>query len=393
MAKKTIDINPELDPSTPVYDTDGNPIENPEEIAAAEAAEEEMLNAATAAPAHDDIPRYSAPVISADDEGSVDTVPDTSTLSSERQKRIISITGRLEALTPDRKELIDIQDVYASRDTHTYLTGVVSGLKMTRVRDKDIPIAVVQYGSLQVYILPDHFIDEPPANTTNYPLEALQAAYIRQAIGAKVDFVVTRIIPDGDNNTVLVHGNRVAAMKVKRFRRFFGWNGKGEKVGAPYVYQGARVEARVVAVKPKFMRVEVLGTTVTMLGNDLSHTRIPDLRTEFHTGDTIVVKITEMKLDHETGKVQLRVSRKDAIDNPKYRHFHKYAVDDLRLATVYALTNTGIFVHFEDGVECRCPHCAPPLRPAVGKRVQVRIKNTDPATCNIYGVIARVIDL
>ena len=333
------------------------------------------------------------PVISADSYRPIGSIADLSTLDEERRNKIISITGTLSAPTPEQEELITLNDITASRDTHKYLTGVVTGLKMVPNKaGRQIPLAIVKYGNYQVYILPEHFIHGPTKADGEYSVEQRQAAYIRQSIGAEVDFYVKKVVTS-ENNNVSVTGNRVDAMKVKRFRRFFGWDSTGKKIGSPYMYKGAIVEARVVAAKPKFVRLEVMGAIANVLAKEMSYSYIADLRTHFHTGDTILVRINDMLLDEQTGDVQLTVSHKDSHVNPKVRNFWKYEVGELRLATISAINKGGIFVTFEDGVECRCPHCAPPVRPAVGKRVQVRIKHKDEATHNIFGRIDRIIDL
>lgn len=339
------------------------------------------------------IPAYTEPVISADDELPLSAISDVSKLSEERKRRIVSITGSLEAIPPERMAQIELQDAKASRDDHKYLTGRVDGVRLAAIGDKTFPVAIVKYGSLDIIIPAHQFIaDNPPADS-KYPLETLQRAYIRQAVGAKVDFYVSRIIPGDDPDTYLIHGNRIEAMRVKRLRRFFGWNHLGTEIGDPFVLNGDYVEARVVAVKPKFIRVEIMGATTVIPASEMDYVRISDLRTKYRTGDQIVVVVTDLHLNYETGEVTLSASRKKTMRNPKEIAFHKYAIGDERLGIVSSISQNGVYVTFDDGAQCLCRHMVYPARARVGLRVRVSIKQKKAENFNMYGKILQVHDL
>ena len=132
-------------------------------------------------------------------------------------------------------------------------------------------------------------------------------------LGSEIDFIVKGY----DNETRSVVGSRREAMLRKRQTFYFDTDEMGEHL----IYEGRVVQARVVAVAEKVIRVEVFGVETSIVARGLSWEWIGNARDHFNVGDRILVrvlKINRTDLEHLTIRVDARsVSATNSHDNLK----------------------------------------------------------------------------
>ena len=105
-------------------------------------------------------------------------------------------------------------------------------------------------------------------------------------LGCDIDF----IIKDLDNKSRSVVASRKDAMLKKRQTFYIG-----EDTEKPMLYEGRIVEARVIAVAPKAVRLEVFGVEVSVRARDMAWEWMVDAGEKFQVGDLVLVMVNKVE--------------------------------------------------------------------------------------------------
>ena len=160
-------------------------------------------------------------------------------------------------------------------------------------------------------------------------------------LGAEIDFIVKGI----DSTTHSAVASRREAMLRKRQTFYLGKDASGN----PYIYPGRLVEARVIAVAEKVLRVEAFGIECAIFARDLSWQWVSDVRDLYSVGDRVLVRVQEISggdAEHLSIRADIRSTCSEtSVDNLKKCQVQsKYAgkVTDLRGGVVYIRLNNGV---------------------------------------------------
>ena len=160
-------------------------------------------------------------------------------------------------------------------------------------------------------------------------------------LGAEIDFIVKGI----DSTTHSAVASRREAMLRKRQTFYLG----KDTTGNPYIYPGRLVEARVIAVAEKVLRVEAFGIECAIFARDLSWQWVSDVRDLYSVGDRVLVRVQEISgedAEHLSIRADIRSTFSEtSVDNLKKCQVQsKYAgkVTDLRGGVVYIRLNNGV---------------------------------------------------
>ena len=160
-------------------------------------------------------------------------------------------------------------------------------------------------------------------------------------LGAEIDFIVKGI----DSTTHSAVASRREAMLRKRQTFYLGKDTSGN----PYIYPGRLVEARVIAVAEKVLRVEAFGIECAVFARDLSWQWVSDVRDLYSVGDRVLVRVQEISgedAEHLSIRADIRSTFSEtSVDNLKKCQVQsKYAgkVTDLRGGVVYIRLNNGV---------------------------------------------------
>ena len=129
-------------------------------------------------------------------------------------------------------------------------------------------------------------------------MKSRQIRILNHMLGCEVDFIILGI----DAAAQSVVASRKQAMLVKRNKFFFGENG-----AAPMVTEGRVVQARVIAVAEKVVRLEIFGVECSVPARNLSWEWIGDAREQFHVGDAVLTQVTSIQCNPETKEVKLDI--------------------------------------------------------------------------------------
>ena len=254
---------------------------------------------------------------------------------------VLTITARTriksEAETTD--ELWhEIRNAYRTR---RILTGTLDGIEQTAGGKT---LATVSFRGFRIAIP----IREMLVLEERMPSGRAYADYMNRLnrilgtmLGAEIDFIVKGI----DSTTHSAVASRRDAMLRKRQTFYFGKDASGN----PYIYPGRLVEARVIAVAEKVLRVEAFGIECAIFARDLSWQWVSDVRDLYSVGDRVLVRVQEISgedAEHLSIRADIRSTFSEtSVDNLKKCQVQsKYAgkVTDLRGGVVYIRLNNGV---------------------------------------------------
>ena len=133
-----------------------------------------------------------------------------------------------------------------------------------------------------------------------------QVRIANNMLGADIDF----IIKDLDEASRSVVASRKDAMLRKRQIFYFTENEEEQ----PMVYPGRIVEARVIAVAPKAVRLEVFGVECSVRARDMAWEWMPDATEKFQVGDLVLVCVNKIEMP-DAENMTVAVDAKGATEN------------------------------------------------------------------------------
>lgn len=296
--------------------------------------------------------------------------------------KILTIDVNAEITTQKNKEEIAWHEVVNAYKTRRMLTGTVDGIeKYDGVKD----FTVIDYSGYRVVIpLKEMFIDFP--NTLHgdeYKHEVIRYQKLLNAmLGAKIDFMVLGV----DSKSRSIVASRTEAMKKKRQTFYM----ETDKDGVYRIYENRIVQARVIAVAEKAVRVEVFGVECSMPAKDLAWDWIGDARERFSVGDEILVRVKEINRD-SIKDLKIRVDAKSVDENRP-----AYNLDLCKIQGKYAGRVTDVhkgivFIRLNNGVNAIAHSCLDRRIPGKKDDVSFAVTSIDEEREVALGIITRII--
>lgn len=153
-------------------------------------------------------------------------------------------------------------EILTSNRSHRILTGMLGGVEETEAGKT---LAVVDYKGFRVVIPLKEMLVKLEKNLkgTEYTeMIRRQNKLLSNMLGCEIDFIVKGV----DQKTRTVVASRKEAMLKKR--QVFYMN--QDASGAYRIYEGRTVQARVIAVAEKAVRIEAFGVECSIMARDLS---------------------------------------------------------------------------------------------------------------------------
>lgn len=362
------------------------------ELGAAAAQEEQPLTLdQEGAPAQDGSGEFSQEDLlllsegeDAPEDGAAEEVPSASgPTASHRNERVLTIDARGEIQTQEERDAIIWHDIQNSHRTRRILTGTLDGVEKL---DSGLTLAVVNYKGFRVAIpvkemMLEH-MGKMPAGPDYVELMDRLHRILNSRLGCEIDFIVKGY----DNDSHSVVASRRDAMLRKRKTFYMDVDELGEYM----IYEGRVVQARVVAVAEKVIRVEVFGVETSIVARGLSWEWIGNAREHFSVGDRILVrvqKIVRTDLEHLSIRADVRsVSTSTSRDNlkkcmPQCRYAGR--VTDIR--------NGVVFIRLNNGVNAIAHSCYDLRTPGKKDDVSFAVTRLDEEQGVAIGIITRII--
>ena len=253
-----------------------------------------------------------------------------------------------------------MQKLYSSKENLKILNGRISAMEVAQDGKEKHDSAIIYYKKIKVLI----------------PIEEMgikqDRKYLRNMLGARIDFIIIEI----DEKSNMAIASRIKAMEIKQKIEF-------TKYGKDDI-----VEASVISIGVKHIKVNCLGKDLNLRIDDLDYGFIQDVSEFYSVGDTIKVKVIE--IDREN--YNLKISVKAILEDP-YKNIRIYLTEGGEyIGTITGYAPNGLYIKLRQGVDglAVIPIWMDTV-PNIKSQVAVRIHSIDERNRKIYCSILRVI--
>lgn len=325
-----------------------------------------------------------APKPAASTESVVPTAAPPAPKASARKKAIpssiltLSVDSEVET-QENREDLIwhELQNAYRTRKI---LTGNLGGIERM---DGGGTIVVIYYKEMRVVIpLAEMMINLAEDAAHDYgELVQRQNKILGNMLGCEIDFIIKGL----DNSSRSVVASRKDAMYKKR--QIFYLPDAG---GNSRVYEDRVVQARVIAVAEKVVRVEIFGVECSILARDLSWDWLGDATESFFVGEQILVRILHVKLN-SLEDISVKADVKSVNGNTSKANLGKCRIQGKYAGVVTDIHKGTVFVRLHIGVNAVAHSCYDSRMPGKKYEVSFVVTRIDVERNVAVGLISRII--
>ena len=201
-------------------------------------------------------------------------------------------------------------------------------------------------------------------------------------LGADIDFIVRGI----DSKTRSVVASRKEAMLRKRQIFYLDT----DATGMYRVYEGRIVQARVIAVAEKVVRVEVFGVETSILARDLAWDWIGDAHERFSVGDEVLVRILSVRRN-SLEDLGIKADIKSISENTDRDNLQKCRIQGKYAGRVTDVHKGVVYVRLSNGVNAVAHSCYDYRMPGKKDDVSFAVTRLDMERGVAVGIITRII--
>lgn len=284
--------------------------------------------------------------------------------------------------TEESREDIIWHEIHNAYRTRRILTGTIGGIEQM---ENGKTIVTVDYKGFRVLIpLKEMMILLEDTKTRRQYAEMMlrQVKLLGNMLGAEIDFLVRGI----DSNTRAAVGSRRDAMLLKRQKFYFDINADGNK----HIYEGRIVQARVVAVGEKAIRVEVFGIECSINARELSWNWMGDAHEYYSVGDKVLVRVQSVK---GTSPADLRIAAdiRSISQNSIQENLAKCHVQSKYVGKVTDVRKGVVYLRLNNGVNAIAHTCFDYRMPGKKDEVSFAVTKLDEEKGLALGIITRII--
>ena len=209
--------------------------------------------------------------------------------AGRRDSYILTVDAKDRIETEEERREVIWHEIKTSHIAGRILTGTLDGVEQT---PSGRTIVVVDYKGYRIAIpLKEMMLYSGPVpyGAKYKPFMERMNSILATMLTAEIDFIVRGL----DNTARSVVASRKAAMLRKRQTFYLDTN----EDGVPMIYEGRVVQARVIGVAEKVLRVEVFGVECTIFARDLSAAWFGDAREYYSVGDRVLVRVLTIDRD------------------------------------------------------------------------------------------------
>lgn len=295
---------------------------------------------------------------------------------------ILTIRSREEVETQEDREDVIWHEIHNAYRTRRILTGKLGGIEQL---DNRKTVAVVDYKGFRIIIpIKEMMINlgRSPSGQEYADLMLRQNKILGNMLGADIDFVVRGI----DSKTRSVVASRREAMMRKRQTFYFDLDAEGKY----RIYEGRIVQARVIAVAEKVIRVEVFGVETSILARDLAWDWIGDAHERFSVGDEVLVRILNVRRN-SLEDLGIRADIKSTSENTDRDNLQKCRIQGKYAGKVTDVHKGVVYVRLANGVNAVAHSCYDYRMPGKKDDVSFAVTHLDVERGIALGIITRII--
>ena len=292
---------------------------------------------------------------------------------------ILTLNADDEVETPQSREDAVWHELQNAYRTHKILTGILGGIERS---ENGSTIVVVYYKDMRVIIpLSEMMINLPQDDAHDYgELNLRQNKILGNMLGCEIDFLIKGL----ENASRSIVASRKDAMLKKR-QIFYLPDANGNS----RVCEDRIVQARVIAVGEKVVRVEIFGVECSILARDLSWDWLGDATESFHVGEQILVRILSVKCN-SVDDITVKADVKSVNGNSK-TNLSKCKVQGKYAGTITDIYKGTVFVRLHIGVNAIAHSCYDSRMPGKKDEVSFVVTKLDEERNVAVGLISRII--
>ena len=292
---------------------------------------------------------------------------------------ILTLNVDDEVETPQSREDTIWHELQNAYRTHKILTGILGGIERS---ENGSTIVVTYYKETRVVIpLSEMMINLPQDDAHDYgELNLRQNKILGNMLGCEVDFLIKGL----ENASRSVVASRKDAMLKKR-QIFYMPDANGNS----RVCEDRIVQARVIAVAEKVVRVEIFGVECSILARDLSWDWLGDAAESFHVGEQILVRILSVKCN-SVDDISVKADVKSVDGNSK-TNLNKCKIQGKYAGTITDIYKGTVFVRLHIGVNAIAHSCYDSRMPGKKDEVSFVVTKIDEERNVAVGLISRII--
>lgn len=273
-------------------------------------------------------------------------------------------------------------EIHTAYRTRRILTGMLGGVEET---ESGKTLAIVDYKGFRVVIPLKEMLVKLEKNLKGAEYTEMirrQNKLLSNMLGCEIDFVVMGI----DSKTRTVVASRKEAMLKKRQTFYMNTDASGTH----RIYDGRVVQARVIAVAEKAIRIEAFGVECSIMARDLSWNWIGDANDRFSVGDLILVKILEVKRDN-IEDLSIKADVKSVSENTSHTYLKQCRVQSKYAGKVTDVHKGVVYVRLNNGANAIAHTCLDRRAPGKKDDVSFAVTHIDEERGVALGIITRII--
>ena len=295
---------------------------------------------------------------------------------------VLTIRNRDDVETAEDRDDVIWHEIHNAYRTRKIITGKLGGIEQL---DNRKTVAVVDYKGFRVIIpIKEMMINlgRSPSGQEYTDLMLRQNKILGNMLGADIDFIVRGI----DSKTRSVVASRKEAMLRKRQIFYLDT----DATGMYRVYEGRIVQARVIAVAEKVVRVEVFGVETSILARDLAWDWIGDAHERFSVGDEVLVRILSVRRN-SLEDLGIKADIKSISENTDRDNLQKCRIQGKYAGRVTDVHKGVVYVRLSNGVNAVAHSCYDYRMPGKKDDVSFAVTRLDMERGVAVGIITRII--
>lgn len=302
--------------------------------------------------------------------------------AKSKEAPVLTIESHAEVETQAEQEDVIWHEIHNAYRTRRILTGQLGGIEQT---DTGKTIAIVDYKGFRVIIPMKEMmitLGRSPSSQEYAELMLRQNKILGNMLGAEIDFVVKGI----DSKTRSVVASRKEAMLKKR--QLFYLN--SDASGMYRIYENRIVQARVIAVAEKVIRVEVFGAECSIMARDLAWDWIGDAHERFAVGDQVLVRILSVRRDG-LEDIAIKADIKSVSQNTNHDNLKNCRIQSKYAGKVTDVHKGVVYIRLVNGVNAIAHSCYDYRTPGKKDDVSFAVTKLDEERGVAVGIITRII--
>lgn len=289
----------------------------------------------------------------------------------------IDVESRVESM--EEQEDARWHQLLNAHRTRKVLTGELGGVEKL---ESGWVVAVTYFNGFRIIIpMNEMMINLSGDGRENADTLNRQTRIANNMLGCEIDF----IIKDLDTKTKSVVASRKDAMIKKRQMFYFSEDG-----AQPMLYPGRVVQARVIAVAEKAVRLEVFGVEVSVRARDMAWEWMVDAAEKFQIGDLVLVTVNEIN-GTSVEELKVAVDAKSATANINKDNLKKCHKQGKYVGTITDVYKGTYFIRLDIGVNAVAHSCNMTSLPAKRDKIGFVVTRINDNYEVAEGIITRMI--